>query len=169
MSAPQIEQEARHAAAEGKASLDPVAPRELPWRPALVVAAAAAVAAVLFAGFQAYQAQPSVSAIADQGERLSSADMAQLEENRGALESAGLASGTIYVRDYAAEDGDGVVLNGTRITIFNQPTPLSVTSGPLMLTAAAGSTGCVTVEIGDSAGGYQLCLRDGDPIRTRAR
>lgn len=143
--------------------------RAVPWKPVLAVSAAVAVAAVLSAGFQAHQAQPSIAAIPDRGEHLVDSDMVQLQQNREALESAGLASGTIYVRDYAAEDGDAVILNGARILLADRPTPLTVTPGPLILTAAAGSTGCVTVEIGDPSGVYQLCLRDGDPIRTRAR
>lgn len=165
MSAPQIEQEARHASAEEQASLAPAPPRELPWRPVLAITVAVLAGAVLWAGLSTPAAAPA----ADQGENLVDADMAQLQLNREALESAGLAAGgTVYVRDFGVVDGDAVLFNGTRIPLTSKPTPLAVGRGAVELVAAAGSTGCVSVEVGDGAGVYQLCLRDGDPIHTRA-
>lgn len=166
MSAPQIEQEARHEAAEGAGEPPPAAPRELPWKPVLAVTVAVLAGAIIWAGLSV----PAVAPVADQGENLVDADVAQLRLNREALESAGLAAGNaVYVRDFAAVDGDAVIFNGTRIPLTSRPTPLTVGPGAVELVAAAGSTGCVSVEVGDGAGVYQLCLRDGDPIRTRAR
>lgn len=157
MSAPQIE----HATTEPTG-----APNDLPWRPVLAATVAALAGAIVWAGLSSPTAGPA----ADMGEHLAGADLAQLDANRGALEAAGLAAGsTIYVRDYAAIDGDAVLFNGARIPLGAQPAQLTVSPGRLTLAAVTGSTGCVTVEIGDSAGVYQLCLRDGDPIRTRAR
>lgn len=161
--------EAPQAAEIVPADARPTPGPEIPWKPVLATAAAALVAAVLYAGWEAREARPGAAAIPDRGEYLADSDMAQLEQNRTALESAGLAAGTIYVRDYAVEDGDAVLFNGATIPLTRRPTPLTVTPGTVVLSAVAGSTGCVTVEIGDGAGVYQLCLRNGDPIHTRAR
>jgi hypothetical protein len=151
-------------------SRDKLAPdgaaRPVPWKAIAAGVTAIAAAFVIHAGLTV----PTPPAAPDAGEQLGGSEMAQLDTNRSALESAGLAAGSnIYVRDYAAIDGDAVVLNGLRVPLEALPTMLAVARGPVELMAVAGSTGCVTVEIGDGAGVYQLCLRDGDPIRTRAR
>lgn len=158
------------AAANPVSSWDKLGPegagRAVPWKAVAAGVAAVAAAFVLHAGLTV----PAPPAVPDSGERLGASDMAQLDTNRQALESAGIAAGSnVYVRDYAAIDGDAVILNGVTIPLGSLPTMLAVTPGPVELMAVAGSTGCVTVEIGDGAGVYQLCLRDGDPIRTRAR
>lgn len=136
------------------------------WRAVSVGVVAAAVAAVLYAGWQGREALKYNARAVDYGENLSVGDLAQLDQNRAALEAGGLAAGMIYVRDFAAVDGDAVIVNGTAVPLTSAPTPLEVGAGPLVLVAAAGSTGCVTVEVGDASGVYQLCLRDGDPIGT---
>lgn len=151
-------------------SWDKLAPdgtaRPMPWKAVAAGVAAVAAAFVLHAGLTVPSAPPAP----DSGERLAPSDMAQLDTNRQALESTGIAAGSnVYVRDYAVVDGDAVVLNGVTIPLEALPTMLAVAPGPVELMAVAGATGCVTVEIGDGAGVYQLCLRDGDPIRTRAR
>ncbi len=165
----QTASEAPQAAEIAPADSRPTPGPVIPWKPVLATAAAALVAAVLYAGWEAREARPSMAAIPDRGEYLADSDMVQLQQNREALESAGLAAGTIYVRDFAAEDGDAVLFNGVTIPLTRHPTPLTVTPGTVVLSAVAGSTGCVTVEIAAGAGVYQLCLRNGDPIHTRAR
>lgn len=138
----------------------------VPWKILGVAVAAVAAGAVLWAGLTV----PGAPAALDAGEGLSAGDLAQLAINHGALESAGLAAGAaVYVRDFGVIDGDAVVFNGVTIPLQRLPTMLNVTPGSVELMAVAGSTGCVTIEVGDGAGVYQLCLRDGDPIRTRAR
>jgi hypothetical protein len=161
--------EAPQAAEIVPADSRPTSGSAIPWKPVLATAAAVLVAAVLYAGWEAREARPSMAAIPDRGEYLADSDMVQLQQNREALESAGLAAGTIYVRDFAVEDGDAVLFNGATIPLTRRPTPLTATPGTLVLSAVAGSTGCVTLEVGDASGVYQLCLRDGDPIHTRAR
>lgn len=138
----------------------------VPWKILGAAVAAVAAGAVLWAGLTVPGAPPAL----DAGENLSTGDLAQLATNREALEYAGLAAGTaVYVRDFGMVDGDAVVFNGATIPLQRLPIMLNVTPGPIELMAVAGSTGCVTVEVGDGAGVYQLCLRDGDPVRTRAR
>lgn len=165
MNAPQQVQQAQEAPGAPSLVQSPSEAMPTPWKAFFASVIAVSAGAVIFVGAQAY-----VPATAqDRAERITPADMEQLEKNRAALEANGLVAGTVYVRDYAVIDGDVVVLNGAPVPLVSSPTPLDITAGSVMLIAGAGQLGCVTVEIGDINGAYQLCLRDGDPIRTRAR
>jgi hypothetical protein len=68
----------------------------------------------------------------------------------------------VTLRDWAAIDGDGILLNGTPVVLDSTPVPIVLAPGVLTLTAFAGELGCVTLEV--SAPGrppYQLCLPAG--------
>lgn len=124
-------------------------------------AAAAAVVAVAMWALS----PSSVTTVKGFGEVIALTE-AELDMNRMLLEMNGINK-NFTVRDYSAIDGDMVDINGSaQINLNASPVPLAGDPGELELSAIAGSSGCVTVEIADEVSVYQLCLRDGDPIKT---
>lgn len=132
--------------------------------PKVSVIAGAAAAAVLAVTMWAMSPETTPTAVAGFGEviELTPGD---LEHNRMLLEVNGISK-NFTVRDYSTIDGDRVLVNGSQIPLNGAPTPIGGSPGTLNLVASAGSIGCVTVEIADEVSVYQLCLRDGDPIKT---
>lgn len=100
--------------------------------------------------------------------------IAQLQENRSLLEKNGLSK-NFLVRDYADIDDDKVIINGGGVVhLVAAPIPLTGEPGSLVMRAGAGESGCVTIEVIDTdkpmgEGTYDLCLQDGDPIKTYIR
>ena len=150
---------------------DPVGPAEeqaratgapLPgWLPFAVGAAAAAAAAVI--------ALLLLLPAADQ-ESMSTEQARVLQSNAAAIAGAGLQAGLVTVRDWAAVDGDGVLLNGVPVIVGAAPVPVQIGKGALVLTAKPGTIGCVTLEIRDASGfGGHLCLAPGQPLNTFGR
>lgn len=90
---------------------------------------------------------------ADQDQESMSAEQARvLQSNAAAIAGAGLQAGLVTVRDWAAVDGDGVLLNGVPVIVGAAPVPVQIGKGALVLTAKPGTVGCVTLEIRDAAG-----------------
>lgn len=128
------------------------------------VIAGAAAAAVLAVTMWAMSPETTPTAVAGFGEVIE-LTQADLEHNRALLEANGISK-NFTVRDFSTIDGDQVLVNGNQILLGGAPTAVGGSPGALNLLARAGSMGCVTVEIADEVSVYQLCLRDGDPIKT---
>lgn len=108
------------------------------------------------------------AAVVDKRENITAAVSAQLEVNKDALVKNGVSQGVVRFRDWAALDGDAVIVNGVYVgPLTSGYTGINIGPGALSITAAAGEVGCVTVEIADPAGPvYQVCVQDGAPINT---
>ena len=152
-----VQQQARPASPAGEQARATGAP--LPgWLPFAGGAAAAAVIALLL-----------LLPAADQ-ESMSTEQARVLQSNAAAIAGAGLQAGLATVRDWAAVDGDGVLLNGVPVIVGAAPVPVQIGKGALVLTAKPGTVGCVTLEIRDASGfGGHLCLAPGQPLYTFAR
>lgn len=84
---------------------------------------------------------------------------AQHEAELARLVAEGLPAQGVTVRDYADIDGDGVFANGVRVVVGAAPTPIGLAPGALTLTAFAGTSGCITLEVAaPGRAPYQLCL-----------
>lgn len=144
-------------------SIDGASPAEDPAiaaekRAALPVLAAAAALAVVLLGAAAV-----VGGLRGGGAAAALVEVAvptaQHEAELARLVAEGLPAAGVTVRDYADIDGDGVYANGVRVVAAAAPTPIGLSPGVLTLTAFAGSSGCITLEV--AAPGrvpYQLCL-----------
>jgi len=166
---PQMQQQQQQAQLE---KLAKPLPGEEPARPkAWPFFAVAAAALALFVGAMAIRTPAAPALPGDPREGITAQQHAQLDENRQLLEKQGLKAGQIMVRDWGAIDGDGVSLNGSpAISLDAQWRALSAGAGSVILTAKQGELGCSSVEIRDETGAsYQLCLMDGEPIRTYAK
>lgn len=166
----QQEAEADAAAAAAKADAQPNAEGHSSGRTGVIAGAVLVVAAVAAIALSSMVGNGAGAAIGDSKEGINASAMAQLDTNRSALEKTGMKAGTLRFRDWGVIDGDALTLNGAFVgPLRSDYLALSTGAGSMIIQAKAGSLGCVSVEVADEAGAvYQLCLKDGEPIKTFA-
>lgn len=118
---------------------------------------AIAVVAVFVAAYFVLRPAPLDATAAGLAAEKSSLSAEQARNNLERLQKNGLAK-TFFVRDFESIDGDGLAINGRTVIAGGGYTQVAATPGVVTATAVAGPLGCVSIEIADANGVYQLCL-----------